>query len=117
MSSEYHIERDPETVIVPDVTYVRPDLLMTAEGRCYPSFSPDVAVIIVGWPDTPMVRRPNVQRYLQTGSRSVLFAQIDGRVLTVEHADGRSEVLREGDVFDGGDVMPGFRLPSADFFR
>jgi hypothetical protein len=39
------------------------------------------------------------------------------RTVTVEHADGRREVLREGDVFDGGDVMPGFRLPVAEFFR
>jgi Uma2 family endonuclease len=47
----------------------------------------------------------------------VLFVNDDKRTVTVEHAEGQSEILQVGDVFDGSDVMPGFSLPVADFFR
>jgi putative restriction endonuclease len=117
MSSGFQIERDPDTVLAPDVAFVRAERSVTAEGRFYPSFPPDVAVIVVGWPDTAVERRPNIRRYLEAGSRIVVFAETEARVVAVERGDGRSEVLREGDVFDGGDVMPGFRLAVAEFFR
>jgi hypothetical protein len=117
MCSGYEIEHDPDTVLAPDIGFVRPDRVAAAEGSYYPPFAPDLAVVIVGWPDIVPERLPAVRLYLDSGSRVVLFAEMDEKAVTVEYADGRIDVLRVGDTFDGGDVMPGFRLPVSDFFR
>lgn len=113
----FHLEIDPDTVLAPDVTYTSAARLPERRQRGFGKYAPDVAVEI----DSPSTRRAErrrkVRAYHQAGTRLVLFVNDEKRTVTVEHADGRTEVLREGDVFDGGDVMPGFRLPVAEFFR
>jgi hypothetical protein len=117
MCSGYEIEHDPDTVLAPDIGFVRPDRVAAAEGSYYVPFAPDVAVVIVGWPDIVPERLPTVRLYLDAGTRVALFAEMDKQAVTVEYVDGRTDVLRVGDTFDGGDVMPGFRLPVTDFFE
>ncbi len=110
MCSGYEIEHDPDTVLAPDIGFVRPDRIAALEGTYYTPFAPDVAVVIAGWPDIVPERLPAVRLYLDAGSRVVLFAEMDEKALAVEYANGRIDVLRVGDVFDGGDVMPGFHF-------
>jgi Uma2 family endonuclease len=116
--SGFHIEVDPDTVLAPDVAYIRPDRIAAEDfEQTYPQLAPDVAVEI----DSPSSRRGERRRkllaYHKRGTRLVLLVDEMRRTITVEHADGRTEVLGDADVFDGGDAMPGFRVSVADFFR
>jgi Uma2 family endonuclease len=113
----YHLEVDPDTVLALDATYTRPERAPEAERHGFGEDAPDVAVEIDSPSNRPGERRRKVRAYHQAGARIVLFVNGDRRTVTVEHADGRSEILHEGDVLDGSDVMPGFRLPVAEFFR
>ncbi len=115
--SGYRLEVDPDTVLAPDVAYVRPDRIPLQGGPTYPLVAPDVAVEIVSPSERPGQQRRKLRAYFAAGTRIVLFLDERERTLTVEHPDGRREVLGEGDVFDGGDVMPGFRVPVEDLFR
>ncbi|HKG27085.1 MAG TPA: Uma2 family endonuclease [Thermomicrobiales bacterium] len=113
----FHLEIDPDTVLAPDATYTRPERVPKSEERGFGRYAPDVAAEIDSPSNRPGERRRKVKAYHQAGTRIVLFVNDEKRTVTVEHADGRTEVLHEGDVFDGGDVMPGFRLPVSEFFR
>ena len=54
--------------------------------------------------------------YSAAGVPLVWWVEPRRRVVSVS-APGREPcALREGDVLDGGDVVPGFRLPAADIF-
>jgi Uma2 family endonuclease len=108
---------DPDTVLAPDVTYTRPERLPAGTGRGFGAYAPNVAAEIDSPSSRPSERRRKLRAYHRAGTQIVLFINDERRTVTVEHADGRSEVLEEGDVFDGGDVMPGFRLPVMEFFR
>jgi Uma2 family endonuclease len=113
----FHLEIDPDTVLAPDATYTRPENVPAGEGRGFSRYAPDVAAEIDSPSNRQGERRRKVRAYHAAGTRIVLFVNDEHRTVTVEHADGRREVLHEGDVFDGGDVMPGFSLPVAEFFR
>ncbi len=113
----FHLEVNPDTVLAPDLTYTRPERVPNDAERGFARYAPDVAVEIDSPSNRPGERRRKVQAYHRAGTRLVLFVNDERRTVTVEHADGRSEVLHVDDVFDGGDVMPGFRLAVADFFR
>jgi Uma2 family endonuclease len=116
--SGFVLEIDPDTVLAPDASYTRPENVPAGEGRGFGRYAPDVAAEIDSPSNRPGERRRKVIRaYHAAGTRIVLFVNDEKRTVTVEYADGRSEVLREGDVFDGGNVMPGFRLPVTEFFR
>jgi Uma2 family endonuclease len=108
---------DPDTVLAPDVTYTRPERLPEGDERGFATYAPNVAAEIDSPSNRPGERRRKVKAYHQAGTGIVLFVNDEKRTVTVEHADGRTEVLQEGDVFDGGEVMPGFRLAVVDFFR
>ena len=116
--SGFHIEIDPDTVLEPDVAFIRPDR-MTAEDleQTYPSVAPDVAVEINSPSNRPGQRQKKLQAYHERGTRLVLFVNEANRTITAAYADGRTEILKEGDIFDGGDLMPGFRIPVTEFFR
>jgi Uma2 family endonuclease len=115
--SGYRLKVDPDTVLAPDVAYVRSERIPPNSGPTYPPVAPDVALEIVSPSERPGYQRKKVRVYFEAGTRMVLFLDEMKRTLTVEHADGHTEVLHEGDVFDGGEVMPGFRVPVADLFR
>jgi len=115
--SGYQLNIDPDTVLAPDVAYVRPERVLPKGGPAYPDVAPDVAVEIVSPSERPGQQRKKLRAYFAAGTQLVLFLDEEERTLTVEHADGRTETLHEGDVFDGGDVMPGFRVSVEDLFR
>jgi hypothetical protein len=56
-----------------------------------------------------------VARYL--GVPLVLVADPDRETIAVHTPDGKERTLRIGDVLDGGDALPGFRVPVERFFR
>jgi Uma2 family endonuclease len=116
-TSGYRLRVDPDTVLAPDIAYVRPERVPPKGGPVYTEVSPDVALEIVSPSERLGRRRRKVGAYFEAGTRIVLFLNEVKRTLTVEHADGRSEVLHEGDVFDGGEVMPGFRVSVEDLLR
>jgi Uma2 family endonuclease len=108
---------DPDTVLAPDVTYTRPERIPKGNERGFGRYAPNVAAEIDSPSNRPGERRRKLRAYHEAGTELVLFVNDEKRTVTVEHADGRTEVLKEGDVFDGGDVMPGFRVSVNDLFR
>jgi Uma2 family endonuclease len=114
----YFLSHTPETVVAPDASFVRADRLPPrAERKGYSAVVPDLAVEIVSPSDTRPEVDEKVALYMAAGVPLLWVAYPKRRVVRV-HRPGQEPVeLGEGEVLDGEDVLPGFRLPVVDVFR
>jgi Uma2 family endonuclease len=113
--SGFVFERDPDTLLEPDLSFVRLDRLPLDEDA-YPEIPPDLVVEVV----SPSRTRPSVEEkvsiYLATGVRLVWVLDPVRRIVRVYRADGSEQMLTELGVIDGEDVLPGFQLAVAELF-
>lgn len=112
------LRRDPDVVVKPDIAFVRADRLPPEPERIgYMPIAPDLVVEVVSTHD----RRRKVERklalYRQAGVPMTVVVEPDQRTMTVHRPGSAPEHLGEHDTFDGGDVLPGFRLVVGDVFR
>jgi Uma2 family endonuclease len=115
----YFAEHDPDTVIAPDVFFIRRDR-MPSKGELvadYVRVPPDAVVEVRSPSNTWAEIDEKVTIYLGTGVRLVLVADPGRETIRVRTPEGRDETLAVDDVLDGGDALPGFRVPVARFFR
>jgi Uma2 family endonuclease len=111
------VPSDPERVRAPDVAFVSPERLPS--GRLPEGFlsgAPDLAVEVLSPSDNPIDIQQKVRDYLEAGARLVWVVAPQAKTLTVYRADGSARLLREQDVLDGEDVLPGFSIPAAELF-
>ena len=111
-------ERNPDVVRAPDAAFVRADRLPPrADRRGYLAVAPDLAVEVV----SPYDRQPDVDDkvafYLAHGVPLVWVAYPDRRQVAVHRPGAEPVTFGAGDVLDGGEVLPGFRLSVAEHFR
>lgn len=113
----YLLARNPDTVVVPDVAFVRWERLpgrIRPKGLC--PVPPDLAVEFVSPSDTPRDVARKMELYRRAGVPLVWWVYPERRTVIVVR-EGRQEVeLHEGDELDGGDVLPGFSFPVAQIF-
>ena len=117
VESGYILERDPDTVVGPDVAYVRSERVPSPEQ--YAKFgpaAPDLAVEVVSPSQSRSFVEEKVAIYLSTGTHLVWMVHPQRRTVTVYSRDEKPRVLTENDILDGGDVLPGFTLPVAEIF-
>jgi Uma2 family endonuclease len=110
-------EHDPETVRAPDVHFVRADRL--AEGEAALHFvetAPDLAVEVRSPSESLASLFSKADEYLAAGARLVWIFDPAAKTVYVRTSDGKSQTLTADDELDGGDVLPGFRLPLRKIF-
>jgi Uma2 family endonuclease len=111
------LARDPDLVRAPDVAFVRRERA-EAVGRVrgYWPGAPDLALEVVSPNDRPAEVAEKIRTWLAHGTQMVLAVYPDPRRVFV-HRPGRApEELRETDVLDGQEVVPGWRVSVRDFF-
>ena len=114
----FFLERDPDTLIIPDVAFMREERIPPTEERGdWGRIPPDVVVEV----RSPSNTRQEIERklavYLAAGVPLVWIADTRHETATAYTQDGRVRVYRVGEDLDGGEVLPGFRVPVAEFFR
>jgi Uma2 family endonuclease len=124
-STGFLLERNPDTVRCPDVSFVARDRLpiggLGFEDR-FLELAPDLAVEVVSKTNRPAAVRAKVADYLRLGVRSVWVALPKERAVRIHVARGAgqpagTESLRaEHDMLDGGELLPGFSCPVASLF-
>lgn len=111
------LAREPDTTLVPDVAFVRTDRLPPENLRSkFYAGPPDLAVEIVSPSERTTQTHAKVMEYLRFGTSLVWVVDPPRRTVTVYHPDHSARILQSEDVLDGGDVLPGFRLPVAEIF-
>ena len=113
--SGYHLERGPDTVLGPDLSFV-PAERVDQSGEHYYEGPPDLAVEVL----SPGDRKGYVERklavYLETGTRSVWLVDPRRRTVEVISSSGERRTLHETDELVD-DTVPGFRVKVSEIFE
>lgn len=114
----YVLASEPDTVRAPDASFVSTARISGAIRRGpYVVGAPDLAVEVVSPGDTRQEVAEKVGEYLAAGARAVWVIDPRHRTVTT-HLPGRDPVrLGLGETLDGGDYLPGFRLPVSEVFE
>ena len=114
----YQLASDPDHVRAPDVSFVsRERLARIGETDGYWPGAPDIAVEVVSPGDRYAEVEEKVRCWLDAGTRMVVVVD-PPRNRTVRVHRPRSLVvdLTADEILDGGDVVPGWRLPIREIF-
>lgn len=110
--------RDPDTVRAPHVAFVRAERLPPQDQRIgFSPVIPDLAVEVVSPSDRQSKVDDTVEQYLAAGVPLVWVWYPRTRTVVVHRPGQEARTFGLGDVLDGEDVVPGFRLPVTDIFR
>ncbi|HEX6912225.1 MAG TPA: Uma2 family endonuclease [Longimicrobium sp.] len=113
----YRVGSDPDTVMAPDAAFVsRERIEQVGISKGYRAGPPDLAVEVVSPSDSFADVEAKVARWLAAGCRMVVVVNPARRAATVYRSRDDIVLLAEGDVLDGGDVVPGWRLPLRELF-
>lgn len=108
---------ETDSLLVPDVAFIRSEKLPPKEEwDDWIRVAPDAVVEVKSPSNTRREIDRKVTIYLGGGVLLVLVADADRETVTASFADGRVRVYQMGDVIDGEDALPGFRLPVAEIF-
>lgn len=113
----YLLEKGPDTVRGPDVSFVStarlpPDRI----PERFIAGAPDLAVEILSAGDRWAEVEQKVADYLGAGARRVWLVDPKERRVIVRYPDRPSRVLTDRDMLDGEDVVPGFAFPLMELF-
>ena len=109
------VATDPDTVLAPDVAFVRAERLGVASNGFHRG-APDLAVEIVSPHDRYIEVAEKVASWLGYGTRMVVVVNPRRRSLAVHRSAVAVRHLPIEDQLDGEDVVPGWRLTVRDLF-
>lgn len=116
---------DAGCAILPGVATVRgPDVVFVARARIpseglgdgFLRIPPDLVVEVISPSNRARAVREKIAEYFSAGVRQVWIVYPRRRNVAVHLSPSDVRVLSEDDELDGGDVVPGFRLPVTDIF-
>ncbi len=118
VESGFILQRDPDTVRGPDVSYVRAARApATGVPRAFWELAPDLAVEVVSPDDTAAEIRRKDGEDLAAGTPSVWVVYPDTREVVLHTPDGLARTLRVTDTLTDEQVLPGFACPVAELFE
>jgi Uma2 family endonuclease len=100
----------PETVRIPDVSFVPADRMGEIDLDNRIQGAPALAIEVVSPNDLAQELTQKVKQYLAAGTRSVWVVYPKIREAHVFRADGGSFVRHEHEALDDHDLLPGFSL-------
>ena len=109
------LQRGPDTVRGPDVSFVRRDRDGDVDGP-WVKHGPDLAVEIRSPGDRTGEIEDRVADYLRAGTPLVWIVDPEKRTVTVRRPGAADQVLRGDDEVSGGDVLPGFTTTVREIF-
>jgi Uma2 family endonuclease len=111
------LARRPDIVRAPDIAFVSAARIAAAgEPSGYYEGAPDLVVEVLSPNDTVFDVEEKTNDWLTLGCRMVVLVNDRRRTVTVHRPGVPPRTLHEDEVFDGEDVVPGFRLPLKQVF-
>ena len=109
------LQRDPDTVRGPDISFVsRARLSPDRIDETYFEGAPDLVIEVLSPSNTRRQIREKVADYLAAGARLVWVVDPRAEHVVVHRATGPAEVVPWNEPLDGGDVVPGFTITIAE---
>ena len=108
---------DRDTVLAPDVAFVRTERMPQGEARWhFPRLAPDLAVEVLSPSDRAADMQAKVAMYQEAGVPLVWVVDPQAQTVTVLALGQPPRVLSVTDTMDGGDVLPEFHVTIAELF-
>jgi Uma2 family endonuclease len=113
----FAFEGEVDSLLAPDVAFMRLEKIPPKnDWDDWFRVAPDAVVEVKSPSNTRKEIARKVAIYLAGGVSLVFVADPDHETITAHYADGSVRVYRIGDILDGGDVLPGFKVPVAEIF-
>jgi Uma2 family endonuclease len=108
----------PGLVRIPDLSFISWDQMPNRElpNKSIPNMYPDLAVEVLSPSNTKGEMDRKVREYFLSGSRLVWLIDPRKRTVRAYTAPDEWQVLKDDQNLDGGDVLPGLRLPLREVF-
>jgi Uma2 family endonuclease len=108
----------PGLARAPDVSFIARGKLSRSKqgGQPVPTVAPDLAVEVLSKSNTKAEIARKLTEYFTAGARLAWVVDPKSRTVRVHTSAQEFSVAGAGDVLDGGDVLPGFRLPVREIF-
>lgn len=106
------LKRGPDTVRVPDVSFVRAERVLDTAG--FMPGPPDLAVEVISPSDPPSEVENKTAEYLRAGTAAVIVVDPETRTVRVFRKSG-TVVVEE--ILAVDDVVPGWQMPLAEIFK
>lgn len=111
------LERDPDMVLAPSASFVRQERVdAVGDTDGYFPGVPDFVVEVISPSDRYTDVYDKVEEWLNAGALKAIVVNPRDRTASV-HTQDSVVTLTEADTLDGGDAVPGWRLPIADIFE
>jgi Uma2 family endonuclease len=109
----------PGLLRAPDVSFLARGKLTRYKrgGQRFPSVAADLAVEVISKSNTKAEIARKLDEYFAAGTRLAWVVDPKTQTVRVHTAPRESVVLGLDGILDGGDVVPGFRLPVRDVFE
>ena len=111
----FQLESDPDTVLAPDIAFVKTARLGTL-SKSYRVGAPDLAVEVVSPGESKNKIEKKTERWLQGGALAFWVVNPQMRTVSVCRRNTEIKVLSERDVLSGDDIVPGFGFPVYEIF-
>jgi Uma2 family endonuclease len=112
----FRISTNPDTVLAPDVAFIRADRIGGRLPKDFFPGAPDLAVEVLSPNDRAGEVFAKVQDWLSAGCTSVWVVDPKTQTVTVYGADRRATILTSADTLAGGELLPCFSTPVAGIF-
>ena len=115
----FKLSSNPDTVRAPDAAFASRERVEKAgKVKGYWPGAPDLVAEVVSPNDTHSEVIGEALAWLEAGSRMVLVVDPDKITVTVYRSREEIRVLTAdaGEIIDGSDVVPGWKLPVAELF-
>ena len=111
----FKLESDPDTVLGPDVAFIRQQRISGISTQYFPG-APDLVVEVLSPGDRKGKVEAKVNMWLEAGARAVWLINPKTRTVELRRADGENKLFTVEDELTGDDVIPGFRCRVAEIF-
>ena len=108
------IARNPDTVLAPDAAFVSEERVVKTH-KFFPG-PPDLAVEVISPNDLWSEVTEKVNTYLRAGTRMVIAIDPIKQLAIVKTSQATTDLTID-DTLDGGDVVPGWKLPLRELFE
>lgn len=109
------LARDPDTVLAPDVAFVRRSRVPPPGPGYFPD-APDLAVEVVSASDRATSLAAKTRLWLAHGATTVWIVDPVARTVAIHRRDEPPHLLHENDILTATDLLPGFAVVVRELF-
>jgi Uma2 family endonuclease len=119
LGADGSLEILPDQVKIPDVCFISWRRFPRKElpRRPIPSLVPDFVVEVLSETNTPEEMDDKLEKYFRAGVHLVWYIDPEARSARTYTGKASMVEIDEGGVLDGGEVLPGFRIPLRELFE